>query len=109
MNNKTKKRHHASLRSKVQGNIEKNRTAVVHGADDPLKGGRGINAKAITQDELWEYGVFLGPGIIKIRIEESYKSTYLTPKRYYERIKAMTDIVLAELGGVLEGVEQDVP
>ena len=106
INQKIKKGYYGLLKP-LQEEIEKSRTAIVHGVNRPKGGGTPITATAITQDGLWEVGVFLGPGIIKEMIEQSYQSGYLSPKDYYNRLRETTEVVLNRLSGVLESLDQE--
>ena len=108
INQKTKRGFYSSLKASVQAEIEKSRTAIVHGVNRPKGDGTPITATAITQDGLWEVGVFCGSGIIKVAIEQSDQSGYLSPKDYYNRLRETTKTVLNRLGGVLESVEQEI-
>lgn len=108
INNKTKRGFYGLLKASVQEEIERRRTAIVHGVNQPKGGGTPVTATAITQDGLWEGGVFVGPGIINVAIEQSYQSGYLSPKDYYNGLRQATETVLDRLGGVLQSVDQEV-
>lgn len=85
------------------------RQAIVHGADDASKGGVGISAKSITQDQLWEGGVFLGPAIIKRGLDYAYEQGgYLSAQDYLKGLKQTTTSVLATLGEILRGLDHDI-
>tara|TARA_B100000315_G_C14505875_1_gene554580 strand:- start:170 stop:877 length:708 start_codon:yes stop_codon:yes gene_type:complete len=109
INRKAKRAYYGLIKAEVREEIEKRRTAIVHGVNRPEKGTSPISATAITQDGLWEGGVFLGPKIIRVAIDNSYENGgYLTPKDYFEILKASTETVLDKMGGILELVDKDL-
>ena len=108
INQKAKRAFYALLKAEVREEIEKRRTAIVHGVNRPEKGAGAITATAITQKGLWEGGVFLGPDIIGGAIDKTFEAVKTSPQDYFDLLKSLTETVLDRLSRVLELVDQEV-
>ena len=89
---------------RIQKNFGKLRTALVHGASDSARGEKGVIARAMTEDRLWEGNVVLGfENMIPYSLfpEDQPPSSVLIP-----RARPVAINVLAELGAVLTGLEE---
>jgi hypothetical protein len=104
----TVKDHYHSEINKVQDNVGKSRHALVHGADEAAKGGRGINARAITDNPLgWDIIVALGPRVIPY-ILESANDAGMTPKQYAMILGDLTRVLNTALAAVLYEFDSDI-
>lgn len=102
-----KRDYQALVDSMVRDEIDKHRTAFVHGANRPA-GKTAIAATVMTDFGYWEAAVFIGPGIIKGSTAERNKSDELTVQDYQAILAEMTENVFRSLGYVLEQVDQGV-
>lgn len=90
---------------KVKGNFGKTRTALVHGASNPLKGELGVNARAATEKEYWERMVVLGfPGMMPYLLFSQDNP----PSPLVEVTRPTTNNVLVRIGAILGGLEEDI-
>ena len=99
-----KDKYRQELEEKVQYNTSRMRQALVHGADEPEKGGLGVSAIGITEDQLWEASVVVGPESIPYALEASH----LKPPAWVRRTRPVTADILARLGDVLSGLDQNI-
>lgn len=99
---KRKEKYRQEVKVKVQDKAGQMRHALVHGADEQGKG-FGINARAITEDRLWELGVALGPD----NIPQADSFNQEAPS-WLRQNKAVTLDILATLGSILFGLDQDI-
>ncbi|MCI0830172.1 MAG: hypothetical protein J4N67_08550 [Chloroflexi bacterium] len=102
-----KREYQALVKSIVRDEIDKRRTAFVHGANRP-DGKIAIVATVMTDHGYWEGAVFLGPEIIKGALAESNQSGWLSVHDYHAILTEITEIVFRGLGHVLEQVHQGV-
>ena len=106
LNQKERKKYYGLLNANVRQEIDKSRTAIVHGANRPGKNRRAIAATGITEDGLWEGLVFNGPGIIKAGLEQTHQSGHLSAQDYFTLLRQTNVNVLARLGEILEKLDQ---
>lgn len=99
-----KDKYRQEVENKIQHNVGRKRQALVHGADEAEKGGLGVSAKGITEDQLWEASVAAGPETIPYALE----SSHLYTPEWLRRIRPVTTDILAQLGGILSGLDQDI-
>ena len=109
LNNRTKKKYRRLVETEVKYKVGQFRQAIVHGVDDTSKGGLGISAKSITNDQLWEGGVFLGLRIIKTGLDSAYEEGgYLSAHDYLTGMTEATTNFLAQLGEILELLDHEI-
>jgi hypothetical protein len=94
-------KHYHSEINKVQDNVSKSRHALVHGADEAAKGGRGVDARAITDNPLgWDVGVVFGSELIPIILEAAGNAD-MTPGKYAMILGVCTRMLNTTLAAVL--------
>ncbi|MCH8309760.1 MAG: hypothetical protein IIB17_04600 [Chloroflexi bacterium] len=101
---KRKDKYRKEVEKNVQTNAGKMRQALVHGADDPTRGGLGINAKAITNDSLWESFVAVGPNVLQYLPD----STDVLAPDWLRRVESATADINGELSSTLHRLENDI-
>ena len=106
-NKKTKRGHHARIKSEIRDEIDNRRTSIVHGANRP-EGKVPITATVITERGLWEGLVLFGSNMNNKVVEEMHKQGRVTAQDYFAVLTDKTQDVISRLGVVLEGVEQDI-
>jgi hypothetical protein len=89
----------------VKHNIGTLRQALVHGVDNPKKGGRGITAQAITEGRLWEGSVIFSP--------KDLSPFWLEPAErpvpeYVRRTPNITREILEDLGNILTTLDLEI-
>ena len=89
----------------VKHKISSFRQALVHGADDPKRGGRGITAQANTEDGLWEGLVMSNPQDLSPFWLES--AEHPVPE-YVRGIPNATRTRLEELGNILTTLDLEI-
>jgi hypothetical protein len=95
------KHYHSEIKDKVQDNMGKSRHALVHGADEVAKGGRGVDARAITDNPLgWDVSVVFGSELIPI-ILEAAGNAGMTPGEYALILGVNTRMLNTTLAAVL--------
>ena len=101
---KRKDKYRNEVEKNVQTNAGKLRQALVHGADEPKRGGLGINAKAITNERLWEGSVAVGPEILQYLTD----STDALVPNWLGQIETVTENLVGHLGATLHRLEKDM-
>jgi hypothetical protein len=101
LTNTVKDHYHSEINDKVQDNVGKSRHALVHGADEAAKGGRGVDARAITDNPLgWDVNVVFGSQLIPI-ILEAADNAGMTPDEYAVIVGVYTRMLNMALAAVL--------
>lgn len=108
INGKTRARYHSRLNTEVKSEIDKRRTAIVHGANRPGGGANPIAPTVFTDKRMWEVAVFIGPKMIKNSIASSREGGRYSVDQFYRLTKERTDRALRGIGNVLESFDQEI-
>lgn len=108
INRRKKKGYYALMEAEVKNEIERRRTAIVHGANRPSGGGTPITATVFTDEGMWEVAVFMGHKIIKNAISGASEASRYSVQEYFFFVTEMNNEALRRLGGVLETLDKDI-
>ena len=95
---KKRRTQYAARINKTKDHMGTVRHPIEHGA-----GGVGVNARAITDEGLWELGVVVGPDILR-----SYFSSPTVSPELVLGARPTTKVLLEQLGSILSDLEQDL-
>ena len=90
---------------RIKDNFGKLRHPLVHGASDPLKGEKGVNARAMTEEGYWETAVVSGFPNMKPYLCFSREKP---PSSLIPGARPTTNNVFGQLGAILASLEEDI-